>query len=64
MRIQIFGGTTRHKNPNGGVLVYRVVGARTGHRAMSLAEPPSATPTARWQKKSDPMEPFSTTARP
>jgi hypothetical protein len=38
MRIEIFGGTTRHKNPHGGVRVYRIVGARTDHHAMSLAQ--------------------------
>lgn len=38
MRIQIFGGTTQHKNPAGGVRVYRIVGARTDYHAMSLAQ--------------------------
>jgi hypothetical protein len=38
MRIEIFGGTTQHKNPKGGVRVYRVVGARNDHQAMSLAQ--------------------------
>ncbi|MFI7671463.1 ESX secretion-associated protein EspG [Nocardia sp. NPDC049526] len=38
IRIQIFGGTTQHKNPVGGVRVYRIVGARTDHHAMSLAQ--------------------------
>ncbi|WP_433525849.1 ESX secretion-associated protein EspG [Nocardia pseudovaccinii] len=38
IRIQIFGGTTRHENPNGGVRLYRVVGARTDQHAMSLAQ--------------------------
>ncbi|MFI7667892.1 hypothetical protein [Nocardia sp. NPDC049526] len=47
IRIQIFGGTTRHENPDGGVRVYRIVGARTDQRAMSLIQATSATPTAR-----------------
>ncbi|WP_433202652.1 ESX secretion-associated protein EspG [Nocardia sp. CA-107356] len=38
IRIQIFGGTTQHKNPHGDVHVYRIVGARTDHHAMSLAQ--------------------------
>ncbi|MEV6139392.1 ESX secretion-associated protein EspG [Nocardia sp. NPDC051990] len=38
IRIQIFGGTTRHENPNGGVRVYRIVGARTDQHAMSLTQ--------------------------
>lgn len=38
MRVEIFGGTTQHKNPKGGIRVYRVVGARNDHRAMSLAQ--------------------------
>ncbi|MEV6137978.1 ESX secretion-associated protein EspG [Nocardia sp. NPDC051990] len=38
IRIQILGGTTQHKNPAGGVRVYRIVGARTDHHAMSLAQ--------------------------
>ncbi|MEU0503278.1 ESX secretion-associated protein EspG [Nocardia sp. NPDC005998] len=38
VRIQIFGGTTRHKSPNGGVHIYRIVGAHADQRAMSLAQ--------------------------
>jgi hypothetical protein len=38
IRIQIFGGTTQHGNPEGGVRVYRIVGARTNHHAMSLTQ--------------------------
>ncbi|MFX0579065.1 ESX secretion-associated protein EspG [Nocardia nepalensis] len=38
LRIQILGGTTQHENPNGGVHVYRIVGARTDEYAMSLAQ--------------------------
>lgn len=38
VRIQIFGGTTRHDNPDGGVRIYRIVGARTDQRAMSLTQ--------------------------
>ncbi|MEV5839491.1 ESX secretion-associated protein EspG [Nocardia sp. NPDC052112] len=38
VRIQIFGGTTQHKDPRGGVHVYRVVGASNGDHAMSLAQ--------------------------
>ncbi len=38
VRIQIFGGTARHENPDGGVRVYRIVGARTDRHAMSLTQ--------------------------
>lgn len=38
VRIEIFGGTTQHNNPHGGIRVYRVVGARSGHHAMTLAQ--------------------------
>ncbi|WP_329411919.1 ESX secretion-associated protein EspG [Nocardia vinacea] len=38
VRIEIFGGTTEHNDPNGDVHVYRVVGASAGEHAMSLAQ--------------------------
>ncbi|WP_227998850.1 ESX secretion-associated protein EspG [Nocardia australiensis] len=38
MRIEIFGGTTQHKNSNGGTRSYRIVGARTDYHAVSLAQ--------------------------
>ncbi|WP_433602279.1 ESX secretion-associated protein EspG [Nocardia sp. CA-135953] len=38
VRIQILGGTTRHENTDGGVRVYRIVGARFERHAMTLAQ--------------------------
>ncbi|MGV9540180.1 hypothetical protein [Nocardia beijingensis] len=36
LRIEILGGTTKHKGRDGSVRRYRIVGARTKHQAVSL----------------------------
>jgi hypothetical protein len=36
LRIEILGGTTKHKGRDGSLRMYRIVGARTKHQAVSL----------------------------